>query len=65
VRDEPDASLIQVSEKAKARLRDFGWTDDKIQAVLRKPRRGDQANPAPDSDRDESHRIIAKPRQLG
>jgi hypothetical protein len=65
VRDEPEASLIQVSENAKARLRDFGWTDDKIQAVLGKPKRGDQTELAPGSDRDGSHRALAKPRQLG
>lgn len=53
------------SENAKARLRDFGWTDDKIQAVLGKPKRGDQTELAPGSDRDGSHRALAKPRQLG
>jgi hypothetical protein len=34
-----DAVSIQVSKNAKALLRDLGWSDEKIEATLRKPQR--------------------------
>jgi hypothetical protein len=36
---QPDATLIQVSDSAKARLRHLGWTEAQIEATLRKPER--------------------------
>ena len=38
-REAPDENLIRVSANAKARLRDLGWSDEKIEATLRKPAR--------------------------
>jgi hypothetical protein len=40
-REAPDESLIQISANAKARLRDLGWSDEKIEATLRKPARSE------------------------
>jgi hypothetical protein len=64
-RDEPDSSLIQVSENAKARLRDLGWSNDQIQAAQCKPKRGDQVKLDPGSNCERSDQVLAKPRQLG
>jgi hypothetical protein len=35
----PEESLIQVSANAKDVLRELGWSDEKIEATLRKPAR--------------------------
>jgi hypothetical protein len=64
-RDEPDPGLIQVSENAKARLRDLGWSNNQIQAALCKPKRGDRAKLNPGSDCDGFNQVLVKPRQLG
>jgi hypothetical protein len=41
--ENPNASLIQVSMNAKALLRDLGWSDQQIEAALRKPKWHSQA----------------------
>jgi hypothetical protein len=39
----PDGVSIQVSKNAKTLLRDLGWSDELIEAVLRKTKRHGQA----------------------